>query len=722
MKYRYVLVAVAAALIAFATVGNGAAQEIDVSEVKAGRYDNGKMWTFDYPPVDHLQDTYGLSPDEAWFEKARLGALRLPNCTASFVSPYGLVMTNHHCARGSVQQVSAPGERLLENGFTSGSLEAERQVPGLYVDQLIALEDVTDEVYAAVEAGETDAEKAAARQETIAEISARITDTAGGEEAGVVVQVINLYNGGKYSAYTFRRFDDVRLVMAPELQLGYFGGDTDNFTYPRYALDMSFLRVYVDDKPYEPEHYFAWSAEGADEGDAVFVVGNPGSTLRLETVAQLEYRRDVQEKAIVSLLDSRIAAMMAVYEENPSPAFLNQIFGLRNSQKLYKGRVKGLNNPVIMAKRADTERQFLADLERRFADTASPEMPAPYFDIIDELGRIQEEKREYAAEFSAFLAMQPASSLASATVARALVAYDYLRAKESGSADTDQVVQQLSNIDQDPALDRRFMTARINDIVANIGKDDPGVVQMLGGRTVDEVVEDIVTRSALTTSVKAADAIGSDALTMEDPAIQLISPFMERRQNAQSALAGLGAQEQELNARHGRARFEIYGTSRPPDATFSLRIADGVVGGYDYNGTMAPPFTTFYGLYDRYAANHLDPDGTGEWELPERWLNAPSTFDRSVPLNLVATNDIIGGNSGSPMLNSDLEVIGLIFDGNIESLPSAFIYQTEVARSVGVDVRGMREALAEIYGMDRIVKELMQHEMADIGDEVEGDE
>ncbi len=687
----------------------GTAQPVDLNTVEAGRYDNGKMWTFDYPPVEHLQETYDFSPDEAWFEKAQLGALRLPNCTASFVSAYGLVMTNHHCTRNSVAQVSEEGENLLDEGFTARSLDEERRVPGLYVDQLIALEDVTDEVYEAVQDKETDAEKAAARQEAIQEITRRITDEAGGAEEGIVVQVINLYNGGRYSAYTFRRYGDVRLVMAPELQLGYFGGDTDNFTYPRYALDMSFLRVYENDEPYEPEHFFAWSAEGSEEGDVVFVIGNPGSTNRLETVSQLEWRRDVQEQYILNLLNSRIDVLMEYYEENPSPALLNQIFGLRNQEKLFTGRVKGLNDPVIMARRADTQQDFVEDLEDAFSDAASSDVPVSYASLIDDLARIQDQKREFAGEFGAFLAMQPGGGLTSGTMGRALLARNYLQQKEAGVADSllGQMVAQMTGITQDPGLDRRFMLARLNDFVTYFGANDEAVQQALDGRAPEAVVEDVFERSVLTDPDDASSAIQEGALTMDDPAIQVIDPFVERIQNYQSAFAGLGAQEQELNAQHGRARFEIYGTARPPDATFSLRIADGVVSSYEYNGTHAPAYTTFYGLYNRHYSHEADVDGTGEWELPERWLDPPASFDRSTPLNLVSTNDIIGGNSGSPMLNKDLEVIGLIFDGNIESLPSAFIYQTGGARAVGVDVRGMRETLDEIYDMDRLVVELM---------------
>ena len=676
------------------------------SQERAGTFDNGKMWTFDYPPVEFFSETYGFEPNESWFEKARLGALRLPNCTASFVSPAGLVMTNHHCGRSSVAQVSTEDENLLENGFVAHDLVDERQVPGLYVDQLVDIMDVTDEVFDAVSSMETDAEKAAARQESIAAITQRLLDQAGGEEAGYAVQVVNLYNGGRYAAYTFRRYTDLRLVMAPELQLGYFGGDTDNFTFPRYALDMTFFRVYENDQPYEPEHYFKWNLDGADEGDAVFVVGNPGSTLRLETMAQLEWRRDVQEKNTLALLESRIAALQSHYDNEPSPELLNQIFSLKNAQKLYTGRVKGLNDPSIMSRRADTERQFREDLQAYY-DENSGDVNLQEIDILGDLAEIQAEKREYAGEFGAFLAMFPGGSLSSATLGRATLARNILKQQAAGVSEEKllELTAQIAAIEQDPNVDALFLAARLKDFQTYLGPEDPIVVEILGERTPAEVAKEIIDTSILGNPELLGEALASGTFPDSDPAIALVDAFAERQQDYQSAFAGLGARETELNEQHGRARFEVYGTSRPPDATFSLRIADGVVSSYEYNGTQAPAFTTYFGLYNRYHSNALTGDA-GEWELPERWLNPPATFDMSTKMNLVTTNDIIGGNSGSPLLNKDLEVVGLVFDGNIESLPSAFIYQTEKARAVSVDVRGMREALDEIYDADRIVLEL----------------
>jgi len=661
---------------------------------EAGAFDNGRMWTFDVPPVAYFTQEYGFTPDTAWFEKARMGALRLPNCTASFVSPMGLVMTNHHCGRGAVADVTREGETLLDDGFTAMTFKDERPVQGLYVDQLVAIEDVTDAIQAVIDdaarrAGDaplSDAERAVVRREVIEAEQSRRQEKATSDQ---VVQIISLYSGGRYSAYTFRRFTDIRLVMAPELNLGYFGGDTDNFTYPRYALDMTFFRVYEGDVPYEPEHWFAWSQDGAREGDAVFVVGNPGSTLRLETVAQLEWRRDVQEKALLDLLNSRITILEAAYEADPSDALLNMVFSLKNAQKLYGGRVEGLNNPDIMARRRATEADFLA---------------AASTDVVAELARIQQEKREYAAEYAAFLSFFPQSSLSSPTMQRAAIAWQLLRARAQGG-DENALAAELSAVPEQPeVVDRMFFEARLAEMAAHLGARGP-----LAASRPDVWTANVFLQSALRPEAFAPGReFDASVLSMDDPAILAVAPYMEDRQAFTSAFAGLSAQESELNARHGRERFEVYGTSRPPDATFSLRIADGRVSSYTYNGTRAPAFTTFHGLYDRAASHALAVDDTGEWTLPIRWLEAPAAFDRSTPMNLVSTNDIVGGNSGSPLLNTDLEIVGLIFDGNVESLPSAFIFRTDAARSVSVDARGMLEALRNVYGMHRLADELAQ--------------
>jgi hypothetical protein len=681
--------------------GNRAAQEARLDTVRAGRFDDGRMWTFDFPPVQYLRDTYAIAADDAWFERARLGALRIPGCSASFVSADGLVLTNHHCARNQIAAVTQDGERLLDEGFVAGSTTEERYVDGMWADQLIAIRDVTDEVYAHVDAAETDAERAAARRSIIEEITARMRAEAG---EGHNVEVISLYNGARYSAYTFRRYSDIRLVMAPELQLGYYGGDTDNFTYPRYSLDMTFFRVYENDRPYRTPHYYTWSQAGVSEGDPVFILGNPGSTNRLETVAQLEFRRDISERYLLDWINQRVAALEAHLEVDASDAVRNQLFGLLNAQKLYEGRLRGLEDPILLARRRDTERRVLEAIE---ADDA---MRSQYGALHGQIAAMQEERREFGPAHGAFFGLTPTSSLGSALMRRAMIAarMEHQRAEGAGDEQLATFRQQLLAVqDQPPGLQERYLADRLDAFRRFFGADHAAVQQILGGQSAADRARALVNESALADADGTSAALEAGSLA-QDPAVRAAAEVLPLFIDYQSAFAGIGAREQDALSQLGRARFEIDGPSTPPDATFSLRIADGVVQGYEYNGTIAPIYTTFYGMYDRYYS--FGP-GT-EWDLPDLWHERRSALTLSTPLNFVSTNDIIGGNSGSPVLNADLELVGLVFDGNIESLPSSFIYVTDRARAVSVDARGMLEALDSVYSAEHLVRELMQGELA----------
>jgi hypothetical protein len=679
-------------------------------EVAAGEFDNGKMWTFEYPPLEYFRDEYGFNPDSAWFAGARLGALRIPRCSASFVSPNGLVMTNHHCARESATAVSQPGESLLDNGFYASALEDERALEDQRADQLIAIIDVTEEIFSGIAAASSDAERATLLQAAEEAASRRISDEYGGEDADIVVEVIELWNGARYSAYVFHRYMDVRLVMAPELKIGMFGGDPDNFTYPRYNLDMSFFRIYDDDgNPLQTDNYFSWSEEGVQEGDAVFVIGNPGGSSRLQTVAQLEWRGAARDKTIADLYASRAAVYDALVDEDPEKAeeldLRNLVADLLNSEKAYRGMWRGLQNPEYMARRRDSERQFLVAI----AD--NPALNAEYAGLVDEMAGIQERRTEYADEFSAFIAIG-SPMFTSAVVQRALSAYQYLAAQAAGAPEAalSQVKDQIRSIEDQPStIQGGLLTARLRDIETYLGADSEIGSEILLGRTPEQTSDAILAHSALADSDRAAAALESGSLTMTDPAVHLVATAFDAIVEYQSAFQQLGQQEAGVAASLGRARFDVYGTSIPPDATFSLRIADGIVTGYPYNGTYAPIYTTFYGLYDHFYSYGPDSD----WDLPENWQNPPASFDLSKPLNFVLTADVIGGSSGAPVINEDLEIVGLIFDGNIESLPGDYIFDPEINRSVAVDVRGILEALDEMYDADRIVLELTTGRLAE---------
>jgi hypothetical protein len=680
---------------------------VDLDTVQAGRFDQGKMWTFEFPPVEYFSEAYGIDPDSAWFARARLGALRIPSCSASFVSPAGLVLTNHHCARTFITQVSEEGENLLDDGFYARDLADERPVEDFEADQLVELVDVTDEVAEAL-AGVPEAERGAAREEVLEEIRTRLEEERGGEEAGIVVEMVSLYNGGRTSAYVFRRYTNARLVMAPELAVGFFGGDPDNFTYPRYNLDFAFFRIYDEDgEPLRNEHWFPVDDEGLQEGDPIFIVGNPGSTSRLQTVAQLEFRRDVTDRALLEALRSRMEVLGSFIEDHPEIAeerdLRNTYFSLSNSEKAYEGQVGGLEDPVNLARRADTEADFQAALE------ADPELLAEYGDLIARMAQLQEDKRQAADAIRAFVAFG-SPVLESATMRRAFWGFQLMSARRSGAPEEqlESVREAFEEVEsQHPQLDVGLMAARFQDMLDYLGRDHEAVQAVLQGRTPEAAAEAVVEGSVLSDSAQAMAAAEAGQLGPQDPAIQAFMSLLPAFLEYNRAMSQAGQQESVIAAELGRARFEVYGTDVPPDATFSLRIADGVVAGYPYNGTVAPPFTTMYGMYDR----HVSFRGDEDWDLPDRWVAPPAELDLSTYLNFVSTADITGGNSGSPVLDAELELVGVVFDGNIESLPGDYIYLPELNRSVTVDVRSILESLDVVYDMDRLVEELTEGEL-----------
>ncbi|MCH8524708.1 MAG: S46 family peptidase [Balneolales bacterium] len=670
--------------------------------VPSGIFDNGRMWTFEYAPVDYFRETYDFDPDEAWFERARLGAVRLPNCSGSFISANGLVMTNHHCAREQISQVSLEGENLLDNGFYAAQLEDERKIENYYVDQLIDIQDVTDQILSAIDASSmepADARRAAV-QSLQAELNAQFED-----RQDMLVQIVSLYNGGRYSAYTFRRYNDIRMVMAPELVIGYFGGDTDNFTYPRYNLDMTFYRVYVDDKPLDTPYYFPFAKNDLKEGDAVFLIGNPGSTTRQQTVSQLTYRGIYGDYFRARYINRAISGLEAFSDYDPDTAeemdLRNFIFALKNADKFYGGQVEALRDPFLMGRRVDNENRF------REAIAGDPALASDFLPIFDRIAEIQEEKIAWARFNYPGLGISPNSRLSSSVMQRGLLAflYDYYRQTGMPEAQVDQLSARLVSITDKPAmLDRSLLISRLGLFEDILGADHPVFIDMMDGRNAEQVADEILQESALVSHEGTEAMLASgNIIESDDPMIALVSQFAPNFLEAQQQYQLLTAEESELLSQLGRARFAVYGTSIPPDATFSLRISDGVVARYAYNGTVAPAFTTFYGLYDRYHSHVGEP----EWDLPNLWKRPSITLDLSTPINFVSTNDIIGGNSGSPVVNIHLEVVGLAFDSNIEGMGSSdFILDDRSARAVNVDARGMLESLRHVYQAERLVREI----------------
>ncbi len=674
-----------------------------VDTVTAGQFDTGKMWTFDYPPLEYFKQTYNFTPSAEWFQNARLGALRLPGCTGSFVSEDGLVFTNHHCARGALDAVNREGENLPENGFYAPTMADERKASNMYVDQLQLMEDVTAEVVAAFESGKNDEERVANRTTKIAEIEKRYKD-----KTGLTCSVVTFYNGGKYSVYGYKRYTDVRLVFAPETPAAFFGGDYDNFTYPRYDLDISFFRVYDESgKPLKTKNFFKWSGNGAQEGEPVFVIGNPGRTSRLFTVGQLEFNRDRSYPYVLARLNDMVAVYSAYIAKHPESKLQYQtaLFSFSNSQKVYVGRVQGLHDPVIMAKKRDFEKKF------RRAVAAQPALKTQYESVWGEIEAVQKEKSRLFQELQALtftgLARPTVLSLANSIFDYAAILM--LPASEQASRLRGMSLEaykgRLAGTAVNKELDEAILTLHLKTLQAHFGSGNAAFNKLLGGNSVESASSALMRTTIMTDPEKVKDLLNQSPESIQnssDPFIAFVAALAPRAKEVREKYNEATSKEQARVQILGKAVFDVYGTSIPPDATFTLRIADGVVKNYEYNGTIAPPYTTFYGLYDRYHSfDKKDP-----WNLPDRWKNPPSTFDMSTRYNFVSTNDIIGGNSGSAVVNKNLEVVGIAFDGNIESLPGDYIFDDTRNRCVSVHSAGILEALDDIYAAQRIAAEL----------------
>ncbi len=673
----------------------------NLDTVKAGRFDNGKMWTFDFPPVKYFSETYHFNPSKEWFDKARLAGLRIPGCSSAFVSEDGLIMTNHHCSRSSLEKVQKEGENLVENGFYAATMDEERKAP-IWVDQLVVMDDVTKEVQAAFDAGITDSAKSANRAAKITEIQRRYSvKYKEASKDSMVFSVISFYNGGRYSLYGYHRYTDVRLVFAPDNKAAFFGGDPDNFTYPRYDFDCAFFRVYDNGKPLKTENFFRFSKDGAGEGEVVFVVGNPGSTNRLLTVAQLETLRDYQFPNRLGVYAEREKAMTTYVETHPDQRlkFMNQIFGVANSRKAITGYLDGLRDPYLMAKKVDFEKNF------RAAVLSNPDLKNKFGDPWTEIASDESNRRALMDESSALDLLTSRSQYL--VIAARLVDRASRKGPEGPPAPGGPGVARgpVFPATFEPEIETSLLAAQLAFMKERLGDRNDVFNKLLGGSTPEHAAKALSQSTILGSKEKVMalwDGDPDSILNSGDPLLAFARQVRPRNITLQGELREIRDREAGPTQRLGQAMYNVYGTSIPPDATFSLRIADGVVKGYDYNGTVAPPFTTFYGLYDR----HFSFENAGPWALSNKWLPPPADLNLSTPFNFVSTCDIIGGNSGSSLINKDLQVVGLAFDGNIESLPGNTIFDETKNRTVAVESTGILEGLAKVYKADRLVKEL----------------
>lgn len=698
MKSKYLSV-----LFIALSVNTYAQAPFNPDTVKAGQFDNGKMWTFDFPPVEYFEKTYHFKPTQEWFDAVRMSALRFATwCSASFVSADGLVMTNHHCSRDVALQVQKAAENFLEDGFYAKTIEEERRITGLFVDQLIKIEDITDRVSRAFNKGKTEVERIEFRDAEFESIKNEYGQREGWD--GLELQTVTLYQGARYSLYGFKRFNDVRLVMIPELELGFFGGDYDNFTYPRYCLDFTFFRVYDETgKPYKPSHYFKFNPDGIQENEPVFVIGNPGRTNRQATVAMLEFFRDVSYPTIVDLYSSRAKILHKYNETVNSDSILNVIFGFENALKAYTGRLNGLRDPYIMARRQAFENDFRRAIDKQKKSRPEVRAKSPLV-LWEEIAKTQDEIRKSYHEEVLF---SPSRNLNSKAFDLALSMNLYAMTQ---SAD-EKRVKGLSDFltgayKTSDETEFQFFNTHIKEASKYFGLNDPYVSAALRHGNPDAAARDILAKTKIydLTFRKELLAKGAKAISQsEDPLLVLTRMAAARYESSVAKMKALNARMTALRTSLALMLYDVYGLRIPPDATFSLRIADGVVKSYNYNGTKAPVFTTFYGLYDRFYSF----EGKYPWDLPDKWKNASQELMKE-PINFVSTNDIIGGNSGSPIINRSREVVGLIFDSNMEGLPGDYIYLPESARSVSVHAGGIVAALRYVYKAERIADELLK--------------
>jgi hypothetical protein len=667
------------------------------------RADEG-MWTFDNPPLKQWKERYNFEPTKEWLDNVRLASVRLNDGgSGSFVSPDGLLMTNQHVASGQLSKVSTRERDYTKNGFYARTAAEELKCPDLEINVLVSFEDVTKRVQGAVKPNASSAQASEQRKGEMAAI-----ERESNEKTGLRSDVVTLYSGGEYWLYRFKKYTDIRLVFAPEEQIAFFGGDYDNFTYPRYDLDFAFFRVYENDKPLRTANYFRWSKSGATEGEFVVAPGNPGSTNRMLTLAQLRYQRDVGNPLQMQVWTSRRDALSRYAAGGEEQARRAQATrrGLENSIKRLVGQQEGLNNARSFARKEDEEKKLLAEIARR------PELRSNYAPAWAQLEAAYKELPA-AAKRLAFTTLAPSRLGA---IASQLVRYSEETAKPNDQRLDEFRDNRLESLKLTllspapiyPDLEEAVLAAWLEEARKTLGADDPFVRAALEGGNAAEVARRAVAGTKLADVAFRKSLVEGGAAAIkksDDPMVALarrVEPVYRelRAWNEQHILSVETGAGQKI----AEARFAVYGKSVYPDATFSLRLSYGRVLGYEEDTTLVPYKTTFFGLYDRARSFDEKPP----YDLPSRWREGRDKIDLSTPFNFVYTADTIGGNSGSPVINRDAEIVGLNFDSNIQKLPNRYWYvdDPEGGRAVAVHSAAMIEALRKMYDAGKLADEL----------------
>lgn len=663
------------------------------------------MWLFNRPPLEFLKERYGFEPGPEWFERVQRASLRVSTGgSASIVSPHGLVFTNHHVAASVLAQLSNAERDLLADGFHARSSADELPCPDLELLSLQSIEDVTARVQAAAE-GLDGSGAAEARRQAIGQIE---SEAAAGDDS--FCEVVTLYQGGAYHLYRYRRYSDVRLVFAPEKRIAFFGGDVDNFEYPRFCLDVTFFRIYENGQPLQTEDYLPFSRTGVSAGELVMLAGHPGRTERNYTVEHLEYLRDVQYPQTLHRIWRREVQLANFCSRSEEQRRIGEddLFGYQNARKLYTGIMAGILDPALTEEKRAFQRTLQAFV------WSDEERSAQWGNAWDEIAAAQATAAElyprYVAVGRAGLSFGSdlaniARDLVRAATERQKPAVERLR--EYGEANLASLEQRLfSPAPIYPSLEIDRLESALQLMAELLGGDDPLVRLAYAGKSPRDRALELVHGTTLG-DVAARRALydgGAEAIAASrDPLIDFVRSLdpiaRELRERWENEVDG---PREAGYAKLAAARFAAEGESVYPDATFTLRLATGVVAGYREDGREVAPFTDFDGLYAKHAAR----GGGAPYELDPRWIESRDRLDGSVPFNFVHTCDSTGGNSGSPTLNRKGEVVGILFDGNIHSLICDLRYTEVQGRSVSVDTRAVIEALEVVYEAGELAREL----------------
>jgi hypothetical protein len=671
------------------------------------RADEG-MWLLTSPPTATLKSQYDFEPTPQWLEHLQKAAVRI-GASGSFVSPDGLILTNHHVGSHQIFQLSTPERNLMEQGFYARTREEELKCADLEIRVLWSVEDITARIDGAAKGDMNSADAYTARRQEMSRAEQESKDATGLES-----QVVTLWHGARYHLYRYKNYTDVRLVMAPEKSVAFFGGDTDNFEYPRYDLDCCFFRAYENGKPARPEHYLRWSKEGARDGELTFVLGHPGRTRRLYTTEHLEFLRDVDLPWALRFSWRREVQLATFCNRGPENARIGQdgLFGVQNRRKALTGIMAGLLDPDLFKEKAQEQKKL-----RAVPATAVQAKSGKTGDAWEGIAKAQNVRREMYLRYELLGRVSGSELFWRARdlvrLAEELPKPSPERFREYRESELDSLYLQLySPTPIYEALEVNAIASWLSNLAETLGADDPVVVLAFAGLSPQERAEqvvrgctlkDIETRRRYVKEGKSAIDASSDPMIMLAKAVDPEARALRKRHEDE-----VESVERDAYAQIGAARFAAYGESVYPDATGTLRLAFGPIKGYVENDKPVPAFTTFAGLYERWRERH----GQEGFDLPRRWVEAKDKLDPKVPLNFVLTADIIGGNSGSPVVNKAGEVVGLIFDGNLQSLVWDIAYTQEQARAVAVDVRAIIEALRNVYDAQPLVDELLPGRVA----------